>query len=350
MKELEQYVQRELIGADRYFAVADAGDELSALLRSLAEPARRVADELGTDATNIYLVGAGGSLANLLPLKQIFDRLLNVPVETYAGYALAGQEPSQLGPGSLVFIASNSGEVEDSLTALRFAKARDARVVAVVGKSGSTLEHEADATLYFHDWDEPVMVPALLVGLRLAENAGDAGLARELRDGLAAVPDVLRRVVPPAVEGAGALATEYLSCTHLTVLGAGALAGLAYKLAYNIVMENVRIAASFIEATEYRHGPCEALERTRPDMLFLVGTDWSREQTLRTLEACRRGGARTLVYDAADCGDLHPWLASLVLYPMVEPFIIQSAVQRGIVSLEPRAHMGGRGLYAFEKK
>ena len=247
-------------------------------------------------------------------------------------------------------LASNSGEVEDTLSALRFAKQRGARTVAVVAKPESTLAREADAVLPFHEWDEPVMVPPLLVGLRLAETAGDAALASELQAGLEAVPAALRRVVPVEVYRAEQRAREFLDCDCLYVMGGGALAGLAYKLAYNIVMENVRIGAAFIDASEFRHGPCEALERTRADMLVLVGTDWSRAQTLRTLEACRRAGARALAYDAADFGDVHPWLTPLVAYPAVEPFVIYSAVLRGVVDLAPRVQMGGRGLYAFEKE
>lgn len=350
MKELEQYIERELHGADSYFAVERAADELELLLGTQAAVCRDVADSLGAGARNIYLVGAGGSLANLRPLKPIFDRLLRIPVEVYSGDELVGNEPRGLGGGSLVMLASNSGEVHDTVNALRFAKQRGAHTVAVVAKPTSTLACEADSVLPFHDWDEPVMVPPLLVGLRLAEKVGDMALASELRAGLGAVPAVLRRVVPLELGRAEERAREFLNCVHLYVLGAGVLAGLAYKLAYNIVMENMRIGAAFMDASEFRHGPCEALERTRPDMLVLIGTDWSRRQTLRTLEACQRAGARTLVYDAADVGELHPWLTPLVVYPAVEPFVIYSAVLRGMVDLAPRVQMGRRGLYAFEKE
>ena len=350
MKELEQYIERELRGPDSYFAVERSAAELELLLDTQADLCREVADDLGAAAKNIYLVGAGGSLANLRPLKQIFDRLLSIPVEVYSGYELVGSEPCRLGSDSLVVLASNSGEVEDTLGALRFAKQRGAHTVAVVAKLASTLAREADAVLPFHDWDEPVMVPPLLVGLRLAERAGDASLAGELRAGLDAVPAALRRVVPLELGRAEQRAREFLGCVQLYVLGAGVLAGLAYKLAYNIVMENMRIGASFIDASEFRHGPCEALERTRPEILVLVGSDWSRPQTLRTLQACQRGGARTLVYDVAEFGEVHPWLTPLVAYPAVEPFVIYSAVLRGMVDLAARVHMGGRGLYAFEKE
>ena len=350
MKELEQYIERELHGADSYFAVERSADELELLLDTQAEVCRDVADDLGAGARNMYLVGAGGSLANLRPLKLIFDRLLRMPVEVYSGDDLVGGEPQGLGSGSLVVCASNSGEAHDTVSALRYAKQRGAHTVAVVAKPESTLAREADAVLPFHDWDEPVMVPPLMVGLRLAETAGDVALADELRAGLEAVPAVLRRVVPVEVGRAEERAREFLDSVHLYVLGAGVLAGLAYKLAYNIVMENMRIGAAFIDASEFRHGPCEALERTRPDMLVLIGSDWSRGQTLRTLEACRRAGARTLVYDAAEFGEVHPWLTPLVVYPAVEPFVIYSAVLRGVVDLAPRVQMGGRGLYAFEEE
>jgi len=350
MNELRQYADRELRGADSYFAVERAAEELELLLAGQAEAGREVADRLGAGIENVFLVGAGGSLANLLPLKTIFDELLDLPVETCAGYDLAGRESRKLTAGSLVFLASNSGEVEDTLAALRFARQRGARTVAVVARPDSTLGRECDAVLPFHEWDEPVMVPPLLVGLRLAESAGDATLAAELRAGLDAVPAALRRVVPLEVERAEGRAREFLDCHHLYLLGGGILAPLASKLAFNIVMENVRIGASFIDASEFRHGPCEALERERPHVLALVGTDWSRTQTLRTLGLLRRADARLLVYDAADFGELHPWLTPLVAYPAVEPFIIFSAVLRGIVDLAPRVHMGGRGLYAFEQE
>ena len=71
----------------------------------------------------------------------------------------------------------------------------------------------------------------------------------------------------------------------MSVVASGVLSGLAYKVAYNEVMENIRIGSAFIDASEFRHGPCEALERNKLDMIFLVGTDWSRQETLRTLDA-----------------------------------------------------------------
>jgi fructoselysine 6-phosphate deglycase len=349
MKELDQYIERALHGDDSYFAVDRAPGAFEEDLLTMRGRCRELAAEFGAGVRNIYLVGAGGALANVVPLKAIFDRLLTIPSDEYQGYALVGQEPTQLGPDSLVFLASNTGETEDTLAALRFARSRGARTIAVGANETSTLAQEADASVGHAEWDDNIFLPPLLVALALSDRIADEVLAAELLAGLGAVPGALRQAVSVELPRAEERAREFLGTTHFFVLGSGVLSALAYKLAYNIVMENVRISAAFIDALEYRHGPCEALERSRPDMLFLLGTDWSREQTLRTLDACHHGGAHTLVYDAADYEGLHPLLAPLVLYMAVQPFVIHSAVARGIVDLYPRVFMGKRGSYSFER-
>ena len=92
MKELRQYIERELRGPDSYFGVERSADELELLLDTQTDVCRSVADELGAGAKNIYLVGAGGSLANLRPLKQIFDSLLECQSRSMRGtnWSVAG--------------------------------------------------------------------------------------------------------------------------------------------------------------------------------------------------------------------------------------------------------------------
>ncbi len=70
-------------------------------------------------------------------------------------------------------------------------------------------------------------------------------------------------------------------------MGGGPLYGLAYKFALTVFMENIRTHGSIIESAEFRHGPAEMLERQRPDMAFLLGTDESRALTERSLEVAR---------------------------------------------------------------
>ena len=124
----------------------------------------------------------------------------------------------------------------------------------------------------------------------------------------------------------------------------GPLYGLGYKFALTVFMENIRVNGSIIEAAEFRHGPVEALERQRLDVVALLGTDESRDVTRRSIRVAEENGARVLVLDAADYPGLHPLLAPFVLLVPLQWFTVYSALLRGITDLDERVFMGHRIL------
>lgn len=340
MTELGEYVDRAK--QSEYFSGARVGDDLERFLEEAADPVRRISSEAREDAQHVFLVGSGGSFANLLSTKYLFDRLIQISTDALPSYELIWRAPQRLNDRSLVFLASLSGETEDTVAALRFAKSRGARTVALVGSAKSTLSGEADVSIPFDSaaaYELP-MAALTLFACHLAEGSEVGAEATAIGESLGQLPAVLRRVIPAEEERAKARAFEFLSSTHMYVLGAGPLSALAYKMAMSVLMENVRIGGTYCDACEFRHGPAEALERVRPDMMFLLGTDESRELALRTLEFCRDQGARTLVYDAADYDGVHPLLAPLVMNSVLQWFVVYSALMRGILDLDERVFMG----------
>jgi fructoselysine-6-P-deglycase FrlB-like protein len=140
-------------------------------------------------------------------------------------------------------------------------------------------------------------------------------------------------------------ARRFLNSTMIYVLAAGPNFGLGYKFALTVFMENIRVNGSIIEAGELRHGPVEAFERQRIDMVALLGADESRELTRRSIQVAENTGARVLVLDVANYVGLHPLLAPFVLLVPLEWFTVYSAILRGITDLDERVFMG-RGLLA----
>lgn len=339
MRELAEAIERAK--RSLYFSGAGIGDDLERFLTAQSDACLAVGRGARTGVEQITLVGSGGSWATLQTAKYVLDGLVPLPVECLTSFDLIWRSPVRLGPTTLVVLATYSGETEDTVKALRFAKERGARTLAIVGVPGSTAAGEADAAIVYGSgaiFEVPVAA-LILAGIGLVEGGGSP-LADALRRDLAALPALLRRALADEEERAEGRAREFLSATHLYVLGAGPLAPLAYKVALTVVMENIRIGATFCDASEWRHGPAEALERLAPAMLFLVGTDASRETTLRTLEFCRARGARTLVLDAADYGETHPLLTPLLLNPVSQWFTVYSAILRGITDLDERVFMG----------
>ncbi len=340
MTDLGPYIDRAK--RSEYFSGTRVAEDLERFLGTQADAARRLADETTDDLAHVFLVGSGGSFANLVSVKYVFDRLIGLPTDAVPSYELLWRKPQRLDDHSLVFLASLSGETEDTVAALHHARSRGARTVALVGSAASTLGREADIAISF---DSPAAYELPMAGLiafacRLAERTGDGAEAEAISGSLDQLPTVLRRVVPAEEERARARAAEFLSSNHMYVLAAGPLSPLAYKMAMSVLMENVRIGGTYCDACEFRHGPAEALERVRPDMMFLLGTDESRELTLRTLGFCQDQGARTVVYDAAEFEGVHPLLTPLVMNSVLQWFVVYSALLRGILDLDERVFMG----------
>jgi fructoselysine-6-P-deglycase FrlB-like protein len=337
MNELAEHV--EAARASTYFSGARLADDLGRFLDSRADDARQLGESL-KGADRLYLVGGGGSLATLMTAKLIFDRLTAVPTEAISGYELIWRDPIGLDGDSTAVFASYSGETEDTVAAFRRAKERGARTVALVNTLDCTLGREADVAI---PWESAAIFEAPLAALALA--AGEAAAHRHdeataLTDSLLGAPTVIEAAVAAEAQRAEALARRFLNSRHMYVLGAGPLAPLAYKVALTVVMENIRIGGTFCDAMEFRHGPAEALERSQVDAMVLLGTDDSRSVTQGTLAFLEAQGARTLVYDATEYGDIHPLLTPLVLNSITQWFIVYSAILRGITDLDARVFMG----------
>ncbi len=311
----------------------------------LAALARRAANG---DFDRVYFVGSGGSLANMYSGQWLMDRFGGPSAHAYPSYELTWRDPAALGPRSLVFVASYSGSTEDSLAALRYANAKGAHTVALARRRPSPMATEAGEVI---DYDSTALydLPLAAVTIFALETArllggARAGEAGDALGDLERLPSILGQVYRDGRAPALEQAREYLSANLLYCVGAGPLAGLAYKFALTVFMENIRVHGSFVESGELRHGPVEAFERQRPDMVFLVGTDESRAMTERAIAVSRAAGARALVLDAAAYPAVHPLLTPFVLMVPLQWFTVYSALLRGITDLDERVFMGHRVL------
>jgi fructoselysine 6-phosphate deglycase len=276
-----------------------------------------------------------------LTAKYVLDSVLGLPIDAVASYELIWRDPLRLA-GALAVFASYSGETEDTVAALRHARACGARTVAIVGKPESTMAREADVVIPYGSgaiYEVPI-IALVLIAAGMAEGSAAAEGVASLVSELDRLPAVLRRTLDIEATKAESRARELLRDQHLYVLGCGPLSPLAYKLAMSVVMENMRIGATYSDASEWRHGPAEALERLRGTFVVLLGTDASRDVTLRTIEFLRANESRVMVYDAAEFGKLHPLLTPIVMNSHTQWLIVYSAILRGVTDLDERVFMG----------
>jgi len=344
MPDLEQQVQAAL--RSELFSAPHLEADLTRFLGDGAAQMRALAGRCRAAGTRqIYFVGSGGSWASMWSGKLLCDRFVPAAADVSLSYDLIWRAPRRLGPEAVVFVASYSGQTEDTLAALRFARERGARTVALVGKPGTPIAEEADEALVYASpglYNLPLAAVTAFV-CEWGRLEGDREAA-EVADALAGVPARVGEAFRSTRERGRELALELASSELIYCLAAGTLYGLAYKFGLTVFMENMRIHSSVIDSTEFRHGPAEMLDRHAPDMIFLLGRDASRPLGERSAAVAASQGARVRVFDAADHPDVHPLLEPFVLKVALQWFIVYSTLARGIADLDERALMGHRVL------
>ena len=105
----------------------------------------------------IYIVACGSSYHVGMVGKYNLERMLRRSVEVCLASEFRYADPI-VGEGDLVIVISQSGETLDTMAALREAKRRGGRTLAVVNVVGSSIAREADDVLY--TWAGPEIAVA----------------------------------------------------------------------------------------------------------------------------------------------------------------------------------------------
>ena len=133
------------------------------------------------DISRIFIIACGSSYHVGMVSKYNWERLLRRPVQVDLASEFRYSDPL-VDEKSLVVIISQSGETLDTMAAMREAKRRGARTLAVVNVVGSSIAREADDVLY--TWAGPEIAVATtkaystqlvlmdLIGLYLADLLG----------------------------------------------------------------------------------------------------------------------------------------------------------------------------------
>lgn len=107
--------------------------------------------------SRIYIIGCGSAYHVGCVGKYVLERLTRKPVEVDLASEFRYRDPI-LDEDSLVIVISQSGETADTIAAMRDAKARGARILAIVNVVGSTIAREAEDVLY--TWAGPEIAVA----------------------------------------------------------------------------------------------------------------------------------------------------------------------------------------------
>jgi glucosamine--fructose-6-phosphate aminotransferase (isomerizing) len=228
-------------------------------LPAIRAAATSVAREIEERPARAYLVGCGDSLDAGIAARGEWERLLGIPVEAVPAMTFSMSRVDEAPAGSLVVALSQSGRVSRVIEAVRAARARGLRTVAVTASPSSPLGGEpADARLVipFQKLGPIPGTTSHLLGTLAMYELGCALADDGAADALLLALDEVADAAESAAERTWSLATEHAEAftgdTRLLALGYGA--GLApARYATRKFLETSQIVALWQETEEYAH-------------------------------------------------------------------------------------------------
>ncbi len=212
-----------------------------------------------------------------LVAEHLIERYARIPVEVdYASEFRYRNAP--LDRDALFFVISQSGETIDTLAALREAKRKGYKCMAICNVVGSTIARESDGGIYQHAGPEIGVASTKAFTSQLLISAMFALYVARMRDmsyadglefvkGLKQVPDLAARTLKlaPQIEG---IAKRYSKFNDFLFLGRLDLFPIALEGALKL-KEISYIHAEGYPAAEMKHGPIALISEDCPSV-FLV--------------------------------------------------------------------------------
>jgi len=106
-----------------------------------------LSDEEIKNISQIYIVACGSAYHVGVAAQYVIENLARIPVRVELASEFRYRDP-MLDENGLVIVISQSGETADTLAALREAKSRGIKTLAIVNVVGSPIAREADCVFY----------------------------------------------------------------------------------------------------------------------------------------------------------------------------------------------------------
>jgi glucosamine--fructose-6-phosphate aminotransferase (isomerizing) len=221
----------------------------------------------------MMLLACGTSYHAGLVGKFLTESFARVPCEVDLASEFRYREPV-IGPDDLVVAISQSGETADTLAALKEAKARGARTLAVCNVVDSAIARAADFVLYTHAGPEigvastkcfTAQLAALaLLAIHMGRRTGalDSRRAQNLVAELAHLPQKMAETLR-SVGDLRELAHKYMHARDFLFLGRGSNYPVALEGALKL-KEISYIHAEGYAAGEMKHGPIALIDDGLP--------------------------------------------------------------------------------------
>ncbi|MES0342191.1 MAG: glutamine--fructose-6-phosphate transaminase (isomerizing), partial [Candidatus Humimicrobiaceae bacterium] len=255
-------------------------------------------DELGLngkqikDIKKVQIIACGTSYHAALIGKQVIERWAKIPVEVDLSSEYRYRDPL-VDEGYLFVAITQSGETIDTLAAIREAKSKGAKVMAITNVAGSTVARESDSVIYTHAGPEigvcatktftSQIIIMYLMGLYFGKIRGTLKDAdyKKIIDELHVIPNKIQNILNRADELKEVARRTF---KHTCFLFLGRIFGLPAALEGALKLKEISyIHAEGYPAGEMKHGPI-ALTDAKTVVVGIIPDDGVYDKMLSNIQ------------------------------------------------------------------
>lgn len=314
-------------------------------------------DDVLKNFSNIFVVACGTAMHAGVVGKYVIEGLVRVPVTVDIASEFRYRDPI-ITDKDLVIIISQSGETADTLAALRLAKSRGAKTLAIVNVVGSSIARDADMVIYTHAgleiavastkaYSVQIAVMYLLAfKLALVKGTVSEEECKSLISQLLETPAVIEKYLEQK-ENLQYIASKLINADSLLFIGRGL--DYAMSMEGSLKLKEISyIHSEAYAAGELKHGTISLVTKNMPVIAVATQTKLF-EKTISNIKEVKARGAKVILLCHSDAkveGEVADYRVDLpsvndILMPLISVIPLQlisyyTAALRGCDVDKPR--------------
>ncbi len=259
-----------------------------------------ITEEEAKEISQIYIIACGSAWHVGVEVQYIIEEMADIPVRVELASEFRYRK-QHLDKKALAVIISQSGETADSLAALRLAKDKGIKTLAIVNVIGSSIAREADHVMYTLAGPEISvattkayscqLVCGYLLTLKLAEARGtieDPAKMAYYIDEIKSLPEKIEKILDEK-ERLQWFAAKFSNAHDIFFIGRGI--DYAISLEGSLKMKEISyIHSEAYAAGELKHGTISLIEPETLVIGVLTQSDLM-EKTISNMVECKSRGA-----------------------------------------------------------
>jgi fructoselysine 6-phosphate deglycase len=261
--------------------------------------------EIAPEVARVYMVASGAGYHIMNALQHLADQVSwDKEFRTFSSADFLSLNPKKLSKkGTLVVLASKSGETIETLDVAKFVKGKADKTIVFTQFGTSSLATHGDKAFFTSQPGEAFLATFMLMQTfvgAILEESEQWGLLDKLLPSLKAFPQAVVSTAQKNMQRAKEDAKRFNSENQFYFIASGPGDAAANLFGRCILEEMFRYSIHADKPSHFFHSTLEVVDKTT-QLILIITEDSNRDQMERAEKFCSTYGDRVVIYNSRDC-------------------------------------------------